>query len=495
MRGGLRLGDWFRRWPLGLRSLVAQGTVLAALLVVLAVLYREPLADRLWPETRAQALRAAAAAALARGHLSAADGSGARELYAAALALDPDRGDARAGLQRVGEAALARARQHLRAQAFDDARRDLRLARALAVPRAEADAVATLLREREADVAGIDALLARADRARAEGEPVAALRLYRRVLSLQPARTEALEGREDLLADLLQRARGHVARGQLREAATLVAQVAAFDAGHVDLPEARSLLARGVDARHAVAERALRRGRLATATENWREVLAADPGHEGARAGLARLADAHAARAVRFSADFRFEAAERELAAARALSPEAAAVREAAGRLAQARRSRAQLPRPGSDAARVRELLARAAAAEERGDLLQPPGESAYDFLRRARALAPRDPGVEASTTRLLSAARACFERELTGNRLGRAHGYLDARQQLGDARDVAADRRRLAERWVAIGSERLGAGELELARRAEQSALALDPDATGLAALRERLRAAAAAR
>lgn len=498
MRPGLRFAEWLRRWPPALRSRVAQASVLVALLVLLAFVYRAPLADRLWPETRAQALREAAAAALARGHLSAADGSGARELYSAALALDPDRVEARAGLQRVARAALVQARTAIRAQRFEDAHRALRLARALSVPEADAGAVAALLREREAAVAGLDELLAEAERARADGRVEAALLLYQRVLSLQPKRTAALEGREDALSDLLQRADAHMAGGRLAEAAVLVARAARFDPGHVGLPDARAALARAVDARRDAATHALRRGALPDAARSFRELLAIDAGDDSARAGLRDVARTYARRSERFAADFRFEEAARELARARALAPDAGETAAAARRLDQARRSQRQLPRPVADPARVRALLAQVEQAQARGDLMQPPGESAYDYLRAARAQAPRDPAVAAATARLLAAARECFERELTGNRLARAHACLDARIQLGSGRpgdgDLRGDRRRLATRWVAVGVERLGAGELAVARSAATTARTLDAGAAGLAVLEQRLRAAEAA-
>lgn len=489
----LRFVDWLRRWPRALRSRLAQASVLVALLIVLAFAYRAPLADRLWPETRAQALREAAAAALARGHLTAADGSGARELYVASLALDPDRLEARAGLQRVAQAALAQARVAIRAQRFDAAHRALRLARALSVPEAEARAVANLLREREAAVAGLDDLLARARQAHADGRIDAALPLYQRVLSLQPHRTEALEGREDALSDLLQQAGAHVAGGRLAEAAALVERAATFDAGHVDLPDARAALARAVDARHQDAALALRRGALRQATRTFGELIEIDADDAAAQAGLREVAQAHARRSERFAADFRFDEAARELARARALAPESAGTLGASRRLAQARRSQRQLAKPTADPARVRDLLAQVAQAQARGDLMQPPGESAYDYLRAARAQAPRDATVAAATTRVLVAARDCFERELTGNHLTRAHACLDARMQLGDG-NLRDDRRRLATRWVAVGIERLGAGELAVARRAATAARALDAGAAGLAAFEQRLRAAEAA-
>ena len=496
---GLRLLAWCRRWPDALRRRVAWLAIAFLLLAGLAIVYRVPLADRLWPQARAQQLREAAALALAQGRLTAADGSGARELYAAALALDPDRGEDRAGLQRVALAALAQARRATRAQRFEEAHAALRLARELAVPQPAADAVAETLRGHEAEVAGIDTLLARAERARndgrLDGDERAALPLYRRVLELQPKRTEALEGREDALSELLQRAQESTSRGELASAAGMVARAREYDPGHIGLPDARAALARAADERRQQAARALRRGQLQAASAGYRDALAVDADDSAAQAGLQQVALAYAQRGERHAADFRFAEAERALAAARALSPRLAALAQAQRHLVQARQSQArlQMSRGASrnSAQRVRQLLAAAAAAEARGDLLAPPGESAFDQLRAARALAPGDAAVRRASARLLPAARDCFENELRGNRLVRAQACLDARIQLGDRDGVRESRRRLASRWIAVGDERLGAGEVDTALRAHAAARALDPRVPGLDALGDRLRAA----
>lgn len=501
--GALRLFTGSRRWPDALQRRLAWAVVAIALLVVLAMLYRVPLADHLWPQTRAQELREAAARALAQGRLTAADGTGARELYAAALALDPDRGEARAGLQRVADAALAQARSAMQAQRFEEAHLALRLARELAVPQPAADAVAEALRLREVEVAGIDTLLVRAARARhagrLDGEDHAALPLYRRVLALQPTRTEALEGREDALSELLQRARQRIARGELAAAAAMVAQAREYDAGHIDLPDAQAALARAADRRRRQGARALQRGQLAKAAGAYRDAFAVDADDAATQAGLQQVAQAYAQRGERLAADFRFVEAERALAGARALAPQSPALAQAARHLLQARQAQARLhaPRTGTrrnNAQRVHQLLRDAAAAEARGDLLGPPGESAFDHLRTARALAPNDAAVRRASARLLPSARSCFENQLRGNRLALAQACLDARVQLGDG-NASEPRRRLALRWIAVGDERLGAGEVDVATRAHAAARALDPEVPGLDALGERLRAAGAAR
>ena len=75
------------RWrglPLGWRAGIL--AVFAALLLALlaAVFFRERIGRWLWPDPQVEALRVRADAALRVGRLSAADGSGARELYEAA---------------------------------------------------------------------------------------------------------------------------------------------------------------------------------------------------------------------------------------------------------------------------------------------------------------------------------------------------------------------------------------------------------------------------
>lgn len=469
-------------------------------LVVCAVLFRATLADWLWPETRAQALREQAAHALAQGRLSADDGSGARELYEAALALDPDRNEAREGLVRVAAAALAQTRAAIADNRYADAHAHLKLARALSAPRAETDAVAMLLRRQEAEHAGIDGLLARAHAARAagrldEGED-SALPLYQRVLALQPARTEALEGREDALADLLQRAKAALAEDRLEQAADIVTGARGYDSGHYGLPEAQEQLARAVERRRQRAERDLRRGDLDAALAGYRLLLRIDAEDAAAQSGIERSGRAYAERAERRAADFRFAEAEADLRAARAALPDSASVREAARRVGQARKAQSRIA-PALPARererRVRALLAESDRAAARGDWLTPPGDSAYDKLRAAQALSPNDAAVRRAAARALPAVRRCYEDELRGNSLRRAQACLEAWQQLRpDDRALPEARTRLAQRWVAVGNERLGAGEIAFAEDALAQARKLDARASGVDEFASRVRTAA---
>jgi hypothetical protein len=484
---------WWWWWALAATVLLGSGVLL----------FRGTLADWLWPETRAQVLRENAARALADGRLSAADGSGARELYEAALALDPDRSEAREGLMQVADAALRQARAAIAGNRYADAHRWLQLARELSAPRAQTEAVTALLRRQEVEHAGLDGLLARAAAARAAGHldegPASALPLYQRVLALQPARTEALEGREDALADLLQRAAVFREQDKLAEAARIVERVRGYDVGHVGLPEARAQIARAVEQRRQRADRDLRGGRLEAALSGYRMLLDVDAADTAAAAGIAQCGDAFAERAEKHASDFRFAEAEADLRAARAAAPGSRLVRDAARHLERARNVQSRIAPAMSSrerSRRVRDLIAASDSAAARGDWLTPPGDSAYDKLRAAQALAPADPAVRRAAARVVPTVHRCFEDELRGNRLRRAQACLEAWQQMEpSAGALAAARTRLAQRWIAVGNERLGAGEISFAVQALAQARDLDPDAPGLDEFATRVRAASASK
>ncbi|MEP6907852.1 MAG: hypothetical protein ABI858_07735 [Pseudoxanthomonas sp.] len=468
----------------------------AALLLLLAlavVVFRAPLANVLWPDMRVQRLLDEAGQALAQGRLSAADGSGARQRFEAAQALDSDRSEARDGLARVATDALAQARDHAQADRFEQARQSLALARELQVPRAAADAVADQLRRREAAEAGLDDLVRQAESARAGGDLQQALTLYQRILVLQPSHTLALEGREDALADLLQQARASLAKGDLPDSYQTIARARDYDAGHADLPELQALLGRVIERHRLQADRALRRGKLEVALAGYRQVLSASPQDAVALQGVDRVAVAYAQQATRQAADFDFTQAEASLRSARGLAPQATAVKQAEQSLQRARQSRLRLASslPAAERKhRVEVLLVAMQQAGARGDWLTPPGESAYDKLRAAQALSPDVPEVKRAAARLVPTTQACFEDEMRANRVRRARGCFDAWQALAPADGrLQESRRRLSLKWIAVGDEQLGSGRVEFAAQALHEASELDAGAPGLAEFARRVR------
>lgn len=431
------IGQWLAALParLGMTRHWRWWLIGSMLVVVLLAVLRAPIGAWLWPQTRAQALQSEAARALAAGRLTAADGRGARELYEAALAMDPDRVEARQGLARVATAALEAARVAVEERRYADAHRDLALARALSVPRAEADALATALRAREAEHAGIDGLYERAGQAhsqgRLDGGMDTALPLYARVLAFEPAHAGALRGREDALAELLAQARESLRAGDLEEGARLIATVRDYDPGHIDLPDTLARL-----------------------------VEEAGPGDDA----VARL-----------------------LAGEPLATPGADPVagRDPASPVAMDAAERSH---------RVAALLAEAEAARAAG-VLSGAADGAAGRIAAALALDPRSGEAAAAAADLLPELRDCHAQALRANSLVRAGGCLEARAVLGDdAAALAEARRQLAERWLAVGDERLGAGEIDNARAALAAARRADQAAPGLPGFERRVRAAAAA-
>lgn len=164
------------------------------------------------------------------------------------------------------------------------------------------------------------------------------------------------------------------------------------------------------------ADEDLRRDRLQQAADGYRALLERSADDSAAEEGLAKVAAAHAAHAQRLAADFDFDAAEQALATARDLDPDAAAVREAVDDLARARAARARIPSSANAArqTRVRSLLDEAANALARGDLMDPPGESAFDKIAAARALAPDAAEVRSAAYSLERARQAQGDRPAT---------------------------------------------------------------------------------
>lgn len=472
------------------------GAIAIGLSIALIAALRGPVAEWLWPEAEAERLGALAEAAIRQGRLSAGDGSGARELYEAALAVDPDRAEARAGLARVALAALDAAGAATERGAFADAHAHLRLARSLSAPRAQTEAVAEALRAREAAVAGIDELLVTAETARKAGHlrdgEDAALPIYRRVLALQPKNPAALAGREDALSELLTQAREDLRRGRLAEGVEKIAVAAEFDPGHIDLPDARARWTQALEGALRRADADLRAGRLERAADVYRLWSKYGTDGDAAEQALARVARAYLARARRASADFDFDRARADIEAAREAGAETQDLllaREDLQRAELARRRHASAPPTRDARRRAAALLREAAEAEQRGEWIAPPGDSVYDKLRAARALTPDDPAVTKAIARFLPQVRECFERELRDNRLQRARGCLDARIAIeGESRQTAQGRRRLAERWLAMGEQRLGAGEYDAARAALDAARALAPGSPAVEEFAERL-------
>ena len=492
-------------------SRVRRAWLLAAVVIVPLLAFalykgRDTLGARLLPPPQQTQLMQRADSALHAGKLTATDGSGARELYEAVLARDPDSLVAREGLVHVGAAALAQAQSALRDNRPQDAQRALDLARGLAVPIADLQPVENAVRRRAGSEDQLATLLAQADAAaRAghldDGNATSALARYQQALAAAPDNAVVLARRQALLSRMLAGIDALLANNDIAAAQRLVDRVVAVDPGHQDLPVARTRLAAALQQKQKAqardldaADAALHGGRIDAAIAGFRKVQAANPGDPRARTGLHQAADAMVRQAQRAIADFDFASAESALAQARVLTPDSVSLRAAELHLQQSRARRAVIVPPANDAAKIDDLLAAADHAVVRNELVDPPGDSAFDKLRAASAIAPGDPRVIAATRRFGATAVACFQREMTGNRLVRAEACLDALIATDPTHvKLQTMRQGLAARWLAVAEERLGAGELGNAQRAIASAQRWAPNDPAIPALLTRLQQARA--
>ena len=493
------------RWP----WLLGAGV---ALLMLGTILYvgRDALGKRLVPPPQQTLLMQQADAALRAGRLTATDGHGARELYEAVLARDPDHLAAREGLVRVGTAALMQAQAAARGNRPQAARDALELARALGVQPADLRPVEDALRKREGGEDHVAALLAQADAAERGGHrddgARSALALYQQALDAAPGNAVVLARRQALLAKMLAGIDPLLARNDVAGAQRVVDRVAAIDPGHLDLPNARARLAAAVQKQQRArkdaldaADAALHGGRIDAAIDGYRKVLATAPDETRARSGLRASAEALVRNARRAAADFRFDDAQSALAQARAIAPGLPTIVAAGQYLQQVQARRAGFDASastghGNDNARIDDLLAAADHAIVRNQLIDPPGDSAFDKLRAASAIAPADPRVVAANRRFGATAAACFQREMTANRLARAEGCMEALIAIEPAHaGLPTMQHALAARWLDVADERIGAGELDTAQRAIASAQRWTPNDPAIPALQARLQQARA--
>lgn len=464
--------------------------------------WRDSLGTRLIPVSETNQRIQAAEQALAEGRLSDPDGGqGARELFQSILARDPDHPRARAGLARVREAAVRAAREAVFQGELDAARRHVALARSLAAPASELAEIELELQRRESDEADIAAWLEEARRAQAEGRhdgPGGALEAYARVLERQPDNALALEGRREILSGFLAEAERWLDQGDIEAAVAEVQRVQSLDPGHLGLPplqarlgEVRAQAQAGWQRRLAEAEAEYRAGRWQSAGDLYAGLLSEHADDADARAGLDAVVAALARQAQRLAADFDFDAAEASLEQARRWAPDHPALAAAERRLRQSREAQAEAASAGAsaDPERLASLLLEARTALHRGDLIEPPGASAWDRLQVAAALAPQAPEVQRALEEYERAASDCLERRLAENALGQARACLDALEARRGVLPV--ERRRLADRWLGYAEERLGANELDLAWRALRAARDLDPANPRLDLIAERLRRA----
>lgn len=484
--------------------------VLAGIVVVLAVLawFNQDSLRHLLPRTNLNNLLARADVALQQGRLDGHDGHSARELYEAARALEPDNEHALSGLQNVGKAELARARQALAAGHEDAAEEALAEARALLGGGSDVEQLAQQLARARRSQVKTAALIDNAQAALAAGRLTGdngAAALYRKALAADPGNAVARHGLDRVGDALAAKARQALQNNDLDGAAAVVDQIGAMLPEYGDLPSLRAAVAQARRQADAAvkdhlgrADADLRAGRFTgsgddNALAEYRAVLAIDADNEAAKAGLGQVAEALLVQASAAMDGNDLDQAGTLLKQAAALAPHSADLATAQSRLASLRQqARDATPPPdlsASQQARLTSLLKRGHAALKAGDLMSPPGACAYDLFRSALAIDGNNMQALNGLQALSGRASTLFAQALQQGHLKRAHDMLQTLAQLDPGDPAQNDlRHRLASAWMDRAEQRLQDGDRSGAARDLDAARRLEPEAPRLQQLSARL-------
>jgi tetratricopeptide (TPR) repeat protein len=462
----------------------------------------------LLPRTELNDVLARADNALVLGRLSGSADS-ARELFESARVIDPDNDIARAGLRRVGEALVADAVAATQRRDFAAAHARLADARALLAGGAAVEQAAAALRQAESATTEIGGLFDQAEAALAAGKLLdagGAIALYERVLASEPGNTPAQAGLRKVGVALAAQTRELLTQGKVDEASARIETIARALPNDPVLPTlrgeltaARASAGAAIETQVRRAQDLLRSGRVHgdgedSALAQFKAVLARDPTNAKARAGLAQIAQALVVLATAALEQSNATLAERLLRQAEQLAPGSADIAAARGQLRELReRVEIAASRPVLTPELQQKLAAHlvaAARAAQAGDLILPPGSSAYDRYRAALALDGNNAQALAGLQGLPQIARDQFNVAIGQQKLDRARDFVDTLEQLAPTDASLANlRARLAEALLDEAEQRAGENRPGDARRALEAARSLSPTNPRLSVLEQKLR------
>lgn len=458
------------------------------------------------PRTDFDTVLGQAKQALQDGRLDGHDGTSARELFQSALALEPDNDRARDGLHQVGRAELSQADAALQAGQLARAEQQAAIARELLGGGSDIDRLdQSIARANGARTRTVD-VIDRARQALAAGKldgPDGAGALYRQVLQSDPDNAVAAHGLDQVGYALAVQARKAFDANDQTLADSSIAQLAALQPNNSALPALRALQTQRrqqssgeLDARLAQAQQALRAGHIAgsgddTALARYKAVLAIDPDNAQARAGLGNVAQA-----LTVQANAALDAGDTAQAAglldqAAALAPKSADLAAARARLksspasvptAAAAADQGDLPLTAptvspQQSAAVARLVQRAREATRNGNIMMPPGDSAYDLYRSALAIDGNNVDALHGLQALPVQVERQFNQALADGKLAAADDMLANLGELspGDAAQGARSHR-LASAWLDRAEQQLAQDDTANAARSVDRARKLAP-------------------
>ncbi len=495
------------------------------------------------PRTELNDVLARADQALQAGHLDGHDGTSARELYQAVIAMRPDNDAASEGLQRTGRALLAQADAALQSGHLEQAAQEATQARDLLGGGSDIDRLDRAILAARSPAPATPDLVEQAQQALAAGKldgPHGAAALYQQIAHADPGSAVATHGLDQVGDAMATQARQaldlRAAQAQLQASTAAPAATVTKVAVATAIPAAaeRPIAAqpveaaklppppapiravpqtdqRAVDREVKQGQAALRAGRIIgagndTALAHFKAALMLDPDSTQARDGLGKIAQALTVQANAATDAGDSAQAGRLLDQAALLTPRSIDLAAAREHLANSDHRAAPAPdgdNTGADAtaqaaplmltpqqsATIARLVQGARAATQRGDIMMPPGNSAYDLYRSALAIDGNNAAARNGLQGLPDAVAQQFQRALAAGDLRQASGMLANYAELapGDAAH-AGMAARLSSAWLDQAEQELARGDQAGAAQALDRARKLTPDDSRLAHLSARL-------
>jgi tetratricopeptide (TPR) repeat protein len=458
------------------------------------------------PRTDFNTVLTQAQQALQDGRLDGQDGTSARELFQAAAALEPDNDRARDGLRQVGQAELAQADAALQAGQIAQATQQAAVARELLGGGSDIDRLDHAISSTHASQVQTVDLIDQAQQALAAGKldgADGAGALYQRVLRADPSNAVATHGLDQVGYALAVQARKALDAKDTAAANASIEQLAALQPNNGALPALRALQAQtrkqdnsALDAALSQGQDALRAGRIGgagddTALAHFQAALKLDPDNAQARVGLGKVAQAMTVQASAAIDAGDATQANRLLDQAAELAPKSADLAAARARLssvasapvAAANADEAEAPlapavlSPQQSAA-VARLVQRAQLATKNGDIMMPPGDSAYDLYRSALAIDGNNDAALHGLQALPGQVEQQFNQALAAGKLKQADDMLANLAELAPG-DAAQSRLgdRLASAWLDQAEQQLGRGDYTDAGQSLDHARKLAPN------------------